>query len=48
MCGIFGVWGKSIDKKLVKKATDSMMHRGPDQSGYHFDKEIALGHHRSF
>ena len=46
MCGIFGVWGKSIDKKLVKKATDSMMHRGPDQSGYHFDKEIALGHRR--
>lgn len=50
MCGIFGIKSfdpqYSISLKLVKDATDSMYHRGPDDSGYLVDKNIALGHRR--
>ncbi|NCP85377.1 MAG: asparagine synthase (glutamine-hydrolyzing) [Bacteroidetes bacterium] len=50
MCGIFGLidFNQPIDRKLFKTATDSLSHRGLDDSGYYFDKNnpIALGHRR--
>ena len=45
MCGIFGVFG-SYDRQLVKNMTNAMIHRGPDDSGFFFDKNIALGQRR--
>ncbi len=49
MCGIVGFFsnqGKNIEQKLLKEMTDSMTHRGPDDSGYYFDGGIAFGHRR--
>ncbi len=44
MCGICGFnWD---DKELVKRMADVVVHRGPDDSGYYFDKNISLGHRR--
>ncbi|MEM2960502.1 MAG: asparagine synthetase B, partial [Candidatus Bathyarchaeia archaeon] len=45
MCGITGIYGLS-DKKLIKRMTDTLKHRGPDGEGYHIDKNISLGHRR--
>jgi asparagine synthase (glutamine-hydrolysing) len=49
MCGIFGIVlpsGEKPEEALVKKATDKLFHRGPDDSGYFFEKNIALGNRR--
>jgi len=44
MCGICGFnWE---DKVLVKKMADSLVHRGPDDSGYYVDSKVSLGHRR--
>ncbi|MCK4589178.1 MAG: asparagine synthase (glutamine-hydrolyzing) [Nanoarchaeota archaeon] len=44
MCGIIGFnWA---DKRLVKKMTSRLNHRGPDDEGYFIDKNISLGHKR--
>lgn len=44
MCGITGFSWK--DEKLLKKMTDTLSHRGPDQSGYFVDAHVSLGHRR--
>lgn len=54
MCGITGFWSFSglnndIDAPTtIKKMTNSLTHRGPDQAGIWLDREagIALGHRR--
>ena len=44
MCGICGFnWS---DKELVRRMADSLVHRGPDDSGYYTDNKISLGHRR--
>ena len=44
MCGILGIYTKErIDHGQVKKATEILNHRGPDDTGYYFDDQIALG-----
>jgi asparagine synthase (glutamine-hydrolysing) len=37
MCGIFGIWhrdGGTVDVVALRRATDSLRHRGPDDEGY--------------
>ena len=47
MCGITGFISKEKNKKkIIKKMTDRIKHRGPDGEGYYIDDEIALGHRR--
>lgn len=50
MCGIAGYIDKSnkvkTSKKLIKKMTDKMIHRGPDAEGQWIDEIVALGHRR--
>lgn len=49
MCGIAGaLWldGAPVERSLVTRMTDTMAHRGPDQSGFHFDEGFAMGHRR--
>ncbi len=49
MCGIAGAFSKkSIDKVAMQKATDTLLHRGPDAGGYYLDKseKVFLGHRR--
>ena len=50
MCGIAGYLSKNTkykpDKKIVKRMTDKMIHRGPDAEGQWADNYVALGHRR--
>ncbi len=47
MCGIFGVAGNGLDKYNLERATNTLNHRGPDDSGSFFDcDKIFLGHKR--
>jgi len=50
MCGIFAMQyfdpSRTVDVALLKQATDMMLHRGPDDAGYHVSGNIGLGHRR--
>ena len=51
MCGIVGIYsfnGKPIDKSLLIKMRDVMIHRGPDGAGVwiSMDNKMGLGHRR--
>jgi asparagine synthase (glutamine-hydrolysing) len=50
MCGICGVFnfatGKPADPVALKRATDAMAHRGPDDEGFYLDGELGLGNRR--
>ena len=46
MCGFTGWYKKNHkkkDKKVIKKMTNTLKYRGPDQKGYFIDKNILLG-----
>ncbi len=46
MCGIYGFKvssDQSFAKSNLKTMSKSLFHRGPDQSGFYLDKNIALG-----
>ncbi|MCP3954671.1 MAG: asparagine synthetase B, partial [Desulfobacterales bacterium] len=45
MCGIAGIMG-SQRGEAIKKMTDILVHRGPDDSGFFQDNDIALGQRR--
>ena len=46
MCGIFGVVSQKIDESHLKKATNLLAHRGPDDSGFFIEDGVGLGHRR--
>src|ERR1051325_718385 len=50
MCGIAAIWAFSEVGKsyfpLIKKATETMKHRGPDGDGTLIHDHVALGHRR--
>ena len=49
MCGFTGWYKKNHEKKnkkIIKKMTNTLKYRGPDQKGYFIDKNILLGHRR--
>ncbi len=49
MCGIAGKLnfdGASISLELLKKMTDAIAHRGPDDEGHWIEDGVALGHRR--
>ncbi len=50
MCGICGKFNfdknKAVDKVLIKKMCDTIVHRGPDDEGYYINKNIGLGMRR--
>jgi asparagine synthase (glutamine-hydrolysing) len=50
MCGICGIVYKDkdrpVDRELLVKMTDTITHRGPDDSGYYLKGSVALGHRR--
>jgi asparagine synthase (glutamine-hydrolysing) len=50
MCGICGTFNfgtrEPADKILLKRATDAMVHRGPDDEGFYLDGELGLGNRR--
>jgi len=50
MCGIVGIWDfkERINPKILKKMTDTLSHRGPDDQGIflHPKENIGFGHRR--
>ncbi|MBR9699261.1 asparagine synthase (glutamine-hydrolyzing) [Candidatus Woesearchaeota archaeon] len=46
LCGIVGIYNGPVSKAVLKKMTDCLAHRGPDDSGIYTDKKIGLGHRR--
>lgn len=49
MCGFVGWYNQNHskkNKKQLKKMTNKLKYRGPDQTGYYYDKNILLGHKR--
>ncbi len=46
MCGIFGIVSSNINRPQVEQATNTLSHRGPDDSGFFMDEGVGLGHRR--
>ncbi|MBF9254967.1 asparagine synthase (glutamine-hydrolyzing) [Pontibacter sp. 172403-2] len=49
MCGISGIISlkeKQVDSSLIKAYNDIISHRGPDDDGFFFYKNLAFGHRR--
>ena len=49
MCGFCGFSDKlktNEKKKIIKKMSDRIIHRGPDSDGYYVDDKIAMGFRR--
>jgi len=51
MCGIAGIFDPSIGSHNlltahIEKMTSRLSHRGPDDTGFHIDRHLALGHQR--
>jgi asparagine synthase (glutamine-hydrolysing) len=50
MCGLAGLYdikgSRPYDEGLLTRMTDVIAHRGPDGSGRHLEKGLALGHRR--
>ena len=49
MCGIAGIInfnGQPVSETLLKKATDTIAHRGPDGEGHWTEGNVGIGHRR--
>lgn len=48
MCGIAGIIGEKTKNKnvIIKKMTDRIAHRGPDDDGFYNDEKVGLGMRR--
>jgi asparagine synthase (glutamine-hydrolysing) len=50
MCGICGVFNfgtqAPVNRAAIERATDAMVHRGPDDDGFLIDRDLGLGNRR--
>lgn len=50
MCGIAGIVDlrgkRDIESPLLRRMTDALTHRGPDESGLHLEPGVGFGHRR--
>ena len=46
ICGIYNLDGRSVDRAVLQKMNDSLIHRGPDDQGIHCSGHVGLGHRR--
>ena len=49
MCGIVGMFNKHghpVDQMVLETMADQIVHRGPDDSGMHFENNVGLGFRR--
>lgn len=49
MCGIAGVFHcepRAVDGEALRRMTRALVHRGPDEEGYHEEPGLGLGHRR--
>src|SRR5919109_5539412 len=50
MCGVTGMYNfRSLapaDRAAVERMTRRLIHRGPDDEGFYFQRDLGLGHRR--
>lgn len=49
MCGLTGIVsfdGNPVNEPLLRRMTDAIAHRGPDDHGYWIEQSVGLGHRR--
>jgi len=49
MCGIVGIVSKTpkrVPEEIIRKANNTLIHRGQDDEGYYFGENFAFGHRR--
>ncbi len=50
MCGIVGIFdlkaARAIDRAMLARMNETQHHRGPDETGLHFEPGVGLGHKR--
>ena len=50
MCGISGIFHydheEPVSESILRRMTDVIAHRGPDDDGFHLDQRAGLGHRR--
>ena len=50
MCGITGLFDthgkRAVDERVVRRMTQSLAHRGPDEGNVHLEPGLGLGHQR--
>lgn len=49
MCGIAGLYAEApadLLEREIRRMSDSLTHRGPDDAGYYVGRRVALGHRR--
>ena len=46
ICGIIHLDGQPVDSNLLESMTSVLIHRGPDDCGYHLDQGLGLGFRR--
>lgn len=50
MCGLAGIYNfksrEPVSPRLLKAMTDTLVHRGPDDEGFHVSGPLGLGHRR--
>ena len=46
ICGIYNLQGAPVDRDLLGRMNDTMIHRGPDGAGLFVDGSVGLGHRR--
>ena len=50
MCGIAGIFrfdkDRGINPDVLRKMTDVIIHRGPDNEGFYVKNNVGLGHRR--
>lgn len=49
MCGIAGIFnpnGDAVSQSLLRRMTNTLIHRGPDDEGFYTDAGVGLGHRR--
>ena len=46
ICGIVSTTGRDVDPDLVRRASDTLHHRGPDHGGYYVEGIVGLANRR--
>ncbi len=50
MCGISGIYhyakDEPVNERILRRMTDVLVHRGPDDEGFFLDHRVGLGHRR--
>ena len=46
ICGIVNFESEPVDRLVIERMTNALVHRGPDDAGYFVEGQVGLGHRR--